>query len=66
MILPIRITFREQTFEVEPRLTLLETLEKISVEPEMVLAIRNGEMIGGEALLEAGDEVRLVSVIAGG
>jgi sulfur carrier protein ThiS len=62
----IRITYRSQVFEVEPRLTLLEALEKIGLEPEMVLAIRGGEMIGGEALLETGDEVRLISVIAGG
>ena len=38
----------------------------MSCEPETVLAVCNGKMIGGETELEAGDEVRLVSVISGG
>ena len=66
MEMPIRITYRDQTFEVEPRLTLLEVLAKIDIDPEMVLAICGGEMIGGDTVLEAGDEVRLVSVISEG
>ena len=62
----VRITTRNQTFELEPGLTLLEALEKLGIEPESVLAIRAGEMIAGDCILEEGDEIRLVAVISGG
>jgi sulfur carrier protein ThiS len=63
---PIQIRYREQIFELEASLTLLEALERLGIEPETVLAIRDGEMISGEYVLAEGDEIRLVGVIAGG
>jgi len=62
----IQIRYRNQIYEVEARLTLLEALERLGIDPESVLAVREGEMIGGAYRLEAGDEVRLVAVISGG
>lgn len=62
----IQIRYRNQIYELEPGLTLLEALEKLDIDPESVLAIREGEMIGGSYRLKAGDEVRLVAVISGG
>ena len=62
----IQIRYRNQIYKVEPGLTLLEALEGLGINPEGVLAIREGELIGGECRLEAGDEVRLVAVILGG
>lgn len=63
---PIRITYQNQTFEFEPPLTLQEALERLGITPEAVLAIRGGELIESEVQLNKGDEVRLISVIAGG
>lgn len=60
------ITYRGQSHTVDARLTLLEALAQLSIEPETVLAVCDGKMIGGETELKAGDEVRLVSVISGG
>jgi sulfur carrier protein ThiS len=63
---PIQVRYREQIFELEASLALLEALERLGIDPETVLAIRDGEMISGEYVLAEGDEVRLVGVIAGG
>jgi sulfur carrier protein ThiS len=63
---PIQIRYRNQIYEVGAGLTLVEALERLGIDPESVLAIREGEMIGGACRLEAGDEVRLVAVISGG
>lgn len=63
---PIQVRYREQIFELEASLALLEALERLGIEPETVLAIRDGEMISGEYVLAEGDEIRLVGVIAGG
>jgi sulfur carrier protein ThiS len=62
----IQIRYRNQIYEVEAGLTLLEALTALGLSPESVLAIWKGELIGGDCRLEAGDEVRLVAVISGG
>jgi len=45
---------------------LLEALAELDIEPESVLALREGQLISGETVLNDGDEVRLVAVISGG
>jgi sulfur carrier protein ThiS len=62
----VQITYRNQIYELAAGLTLVEALEGLGIDPESVLAVRDGELIGGAYRLEAGDEVRLVSVISGG
>lgn len=47
-------------------ITLGEALHLLNLPPELYLAVRNGEMIGEDTLLEHGDRVQLVSVISGG
>jgi sulfur carrier protein ThiS len=63
---PFQIRYRNQIYELTAGLTLLEALSALGIDPESVLAIREGEMIGGAYRLEEGDEVRLVAVISGG
>ena len=62
----VRIRYRREIFKVRSGVNLVEALEKLGIDPESVLGVRDGEMIGGETVLEAGDEVRLVAAISGG
>ena len=62
----VRIIFRNKIYEVEPGMALEAALEILCVEAEAVLAVRGGEMISAECILNEGDEVRLVGVIGGG
>jgi len=62
----VTIHFREKTFEVKSGMTLRDSLKKIDILPESILAILNGEMVLEDEILENGQEVKLISVISGG
>ena len=47
-------------------MTLQHALEKINIQPEAVIAVREGEMITDDVILREGDEIRLIAVISGG
>ncbi len=62
----VKLILRGKEYLVKPGSTLRDTLTKIGVNPEAVLAIRAGELITEEVILYEGEEVRLVAVISGG
>jgi sulfur carrier protein len=62
----VKLILRNKEYEVKPGMTLLSALQKISVIPESVIAIRDGEMILDDEILKDGDVVKLVAVISGG
>lgn len=62
----VKLVFRGKEYEVRPGMTLLDSLKKIDVLSESVIAVRNGEMILDDEILKDGDLVKLVSVISGG
>lgn len=64
--MPVKLILREKEYEVKSGMTLRHSLEKIAINPESVLATRNGEMVTEEEILEEGDTIKLVSVISGG
>ncbi len=62
----VKLVLRGKEYEVKPGMTLLDSLKKINVFSESVLAVRNGEMILDDEILKDGEVVKLVSVISGG
>jgi sulfur carrier protein len=62
----VKLILRGQEHEVKPGMTLRHALAKVGVQPEAVLAIRQGEMITEDEILKDGEVVRLVMVISGG
>lgn len=62
----VKLVLRNHQHEVRPGMTLLSALKLIGVLPESVIAVRNGEMILEDEILQDGDEIKLVSVISGG
>jgi sulfur carrier protein ThiS len=62
----VKLIMREKEYEVKPGMTLLDSLKKISVLPESVIATREGEMILEDEILKDGDVVKLIAVISGG
>lgn len=61
-----RITYHRQQWQVAAGRSLRETLTEIGIDPEQVVPLRNRKVITGNALVEAGDEIKLVNVVAGG
>lgn len=46
--------------------TVSELLSELKVNPETVLAVRDGELLTLDAKLSSADELQLLSVISGG
>ena len=64
--MPVKLVLRDKEFEVKPGMTLLDSLKKINVSSESVIATRGGEMILDDEILKDGDVVKLIAVISGG
>jgi sulfur carrier protein ThiS len=62
----VTLVLRGTEYEVKPGMTLRDSLLKIDVLPETVLATRSGQMITEDEILHDGDVVKLISVISGG
>lgn len=64
--MPVKLILRDQEYEVKPGMTLRHSLLKIGVQPEAVLAIRQGVMITDDEILRDEEIIKLVAVISGG
>jgi sulfur carrier protein ThiS len=62
----VKLILRDREYEVKPGMTLLDSLKKINVLPESVIATRKGEMILEDEILKDGEVVKLIAVISGG
>jgi sulfur carrier protein ThiS len=62
----IKLKYRKQEWELDGKFTLRQAIERVGLNPEAVLAVRDGELITEDTRLRDGDEVRLVAVISGG
>ena len=61
-----RVILRNQEFEVKHGMTVRKALQKLSIEPDSVLAIRNGELLTDDEIIKENDVIKLVPVISGG
>jgi sulfur carrier protein len=64
--MPAKLILRHQEYEVRHGMTLRMALQKQGIEPETVLATREGEMITDDEILREGDVIKLIAVISGG
>jgi sulfur carrier protein len=62
----IKLKYRKQEWELEGKFTVRQAIEKVGLNSEAVLAVRDGELITEDTRLQDGDQVRLVAVISGG
>ena len=62
----VKLILRDREYEVKPGMTLLDSLKKINVLPESVIATRESEMILEDEILHDGEVVKLIAVISGG
>ncbi len=62
----MRITFRDQTWEIKGGITARDAIKKAGLDPESVLVTVNAKLVTDDVILRENDEVRLVAVISGG
>ena len=61
-----RLVFRDKEWEVPTNITVRDAIIKGRLNPETVLATRDGKLITEDVHLQAKDVVKLVAVISGG
>lgn len=62
----VKLILRTKEYEIKPGMTLLSALEKSNINPESVIATRDGEIIVDDEILQDGQVIKLVQVISGG
>ena len=62
----VKVTYRDKTWEVKAGSTVQHVIEQAGINPEAVLAVRDGMLINEATLTRDGDEIKLVSVVSGG
>jgi len=62
----VKLVLRDKEYEVKPGMTLLDSLKKINMLSESVIATLDGEMILDDEILKDGSVVKLIAVISGG
>src|SRR5574341_225209 len=62
----VKLILRDKEYEVKPGMTLLDSLKKVDILPESVIATREGELILEDEILNDSDVVKLIAVISGG
>ena len=62
----VKVVIRDRMYDLKPGMALRDGLKKLEINPESVLAIRAGQMITDEEILNDGDTVKLIPVISGG
>jgi sulfur carrier protein ThiS len=61
-----KLVLRGKEYDVRAGMTLRSALETVQVDSESVLAVRDGEMMTDDEILNPGDVIKLVAVISGG
>lgn len=61
-----KFVLRKDEYKVRPVMTIRHALEKIGINPDSVLATRNGELITDDEIIQENDLIVLVAVISGG
>ncbi len=62
----ITVVYRDKTWQAKPGSTVRHLIEQAGLNPESILAVRNGKLINEATLTEDGDTIKLVAVVSGG
>ena len=62
----VKVVFRDRSWEVKPGSTIRHVIEAADLNPESILALRDGRLVNDATLTEDGDTIKLVSVVSGG
>jgi len=61
-----RIIYRDREWQVPANITVQDAIKKGGLNPEIVLATRDGKLIAEDVHLQADEVIKLVAVISGG
>ena len=62
----VKIIYRTKHWDLAGGMTVRDAIIKCGLNPEQVLAIRNGKLINEATIMKDGEEIKLIAVISGG
>jgi sulfur carrier protein ThiS len=62
----VKVIYRDKTWEIQAGSTVRHIIERSGLNPESILAVRNGKLINDATLTTDGDIIKLVAVVSGG
>ncbi|MBM4465928.1 MAG: MoaD/ThiS family protein [Chloroflexi bacterium] len=62
----IKVIFRDKEWELRAGMTVRDAILKVGLNPEAVLAVRDGKLINEATILRDGDTIKLIAVVSGG
>ena len=62
----IKVTYRDKHWELPGHITVRDLIAKVGLNPETILAVKDGKLINDGTLLGDEVEIKLIAVISGG
>jgi sulfur carrier protein ThiS len=62
----VQVIYRDKTWEVKPGSTVRHIIERAALNPESILAVRDGKLVNDATITQDGDTIKLVAVVSGG
>lgn len=62
----VNVIYRDKTWQVQAGSTVRHIVEASGLNPESILALRDGKLINDATLTREGDTIKLVAVVSGG
>ena len=62
----MRISYRDDEWKLEGKRRVREAIQEVGLNPQTVLAVREGKLLTEDVVLEEDDDLQLVAVISGG
>ena len=62
----VKVIFRNAEWQIPGKITIRELITQLGLNPQSVLAVRDGKLVNNETRLGNQGEVKLISVVSGG
>ena len=60
------LIWKKEEYPLPAGISAAEGMGRLGLDPELYIAVRSGEVIPSETILQPGDRVQLIAVMAGG
>jgi len=62
----VKFIHRQQEWDIRTGMTVRDAVLKIGLNPEAVLAVRDGRLINDDTKIQEDDVIKLIDVVSGG
>ncbi|MFZ5918479.1 MAG: MoaD/ThiS family protein [Chloroflexota bacterium] len=62
----VKLIHRQDEWEIVAGMTVRDAILKVGLNPEAVLAVRDGQIINEDTKIQDDDVVKLIAVVSGG